>query len=311
MTSAVVFGGGALGYTLARELVARGTQVKVASRSGKAEAPSGAGVVKADASDAAQVKQACSGVDVVYFCAAPPYTEWPDLYPPMQRGLVDGVGAAGARLVTAENVYVYGKATGPMTEDTPWSPVSKKGEIRAKLNQDLLDAHKAGKVQVALGRAPDYYGPRATLTTIYGYQVYPNALVGKPANVFGDLDALHTWIYATDFARGLITLGENPSSMGQVWHLPCPPPMTQRMMLELIYKAAGHPMKARTLPKPILKLLALFVPIMRELAEMEYQWRMTFDFRHDKFDKAFKLDVTPHEVGVRETLDWYRTSYKA
>lgn len=101
--SHVVFGAGSLGYAVAAASLARGNRVRVVSRSGKAELPPGAEVVKADATDAAAVKAACAGAEAVIFCAAPPYTDWPALYPPMQRGVVEGAGAAGARLVTAEN----------------------------------------------------------------------------------------------------------------------------------------------------------------------------------------------------------------
>ena len=39
-----------------------------------------------------------------------------------------------------------------MTEDTPLAPCSKKGELRAKLNQELLAAVRAGSVKAALAR---------------------------------------------------------------------------------------------------------------------------------------------------------------
>jgi nucleoside-diphosphate-sugar epimerase len=240
--------------------------------------------------------------------AAPPYTDWPAHYPKMMAGVVEGAAAAGARLVTAENVYVYGALTSPLTEETPWNPNSKKGELRARLNQELLDAHRAGKVKVALGRGPDYFGPRATTNTLYGEQVFKPARSGKPANVFGDLDTLHTWIYVEDFAAGLVAPGQGDAAMGQVWHLPCPAPLTQRALLTEIYRQAGHPMRARALPRVVLGVLGWFVPIMRELGEVEYQWRTAYDFRHDKFDAAFPgaVAVTPHPQAIAATLAWYQ-----
>jgi hypothetical protein len=103
----------------------------------------------------------------------------------MQAGIVEGAAAASARLVSSENVYVYGQVDGPMREDTPWNPCSRKGAIRVGMNQALLDADEAGKVRVALARAPDYYGPAATATTVYGERVFWPALKGKAAQVFG------------------------------------------------------------------------------------------------------------------------------
>ena len=305
----VVFGAGSLGYAVAAASLANGHQVRIASRSGRADAPPGATVAKADATDPKAVQAACEGASALIFCAAPPYTDWLTQYPAMQRGVVDGAAAAGARLVTAENVYVYGRTDAPMTEDTPWNPNSKKGELRARLNQELLDAHRAGKVQVALGRAPDYYGPRATLTTVYGDQVFGRAIQGKAANVFGDIEALHTFAYVDDFARGLVALAETPAAAGQVWHVPCAPPLTQRAMLEHVYAAAGGPMNARAMPGFMLTVLGWFMPIMRELGEMDYQWRMTYDFRHDKFDAAFPdvaSAVVGHADGAARTVARFR-----
>jgi nucleoside-diphosphate-sugar epimerase len=309
----VVFGTGSLGLAVMRELRRRGHRVRMVNRKGRAELPKDPEIeiVAGDASDPASTRKACADAKAVYFTAAPPYTDWPAQYPAMQAGVVEGAAAAGARLVTAENVYPYGKVDGPMTEDTPIHPISKKGELRARLNQALLDADRAGKVSVALGRGPDYYGPLATVTTIYGDRVLWPALAGKSAQVFGKLDALHTFIYVDDFAHGLVTLGERPEAGGKIWHLPCPPALTQRAMLELIFEAAGKPMKAQAFPGWLLKLLAVFVPIMRELAEMEYQWRSDYVFEAPAFTKAFGADhVTPHVVAVEKTLAWFRANPK-
>lgn len=310
----VVFGTGSLGLAVMRELQRRGHRVRLVNRKGRAALPKDPDVeiVAGDASDPASTRTVCAGAKAVYFTAAPPYTDWPALYPAMQAGVVEGVAAAGARLVTAENVYPYGRVSGPMTENTPINPCSRKGELRARLNQELLDADKAGKVSVALGRGPDYFGPLATANTIYGERVFWPALAGKSAQVFGKLDALHTFIYVDDFAHGLVTLGERPEAGGKIWHLPCPPPLTQRAMLELIFRLAGQgEPKAQVLPGFMLKILAVFIPIMRELAEMNYQWTADYVFEAPAFTKAFGADhVTPHEVAVERTLAWFRENPK-
>lgn len=305
----VVFGAGSLGSAVQRALLAGGHKVRAVSRSGRGALP-GAEVHRADASDPAQARTACAGAAAVYNCAAPPYTDWPRLYPALQKGLVEGAAAAGAVLVSAENVYVYGRVDGPMTEDTPMSPCSRKGELRARMHEELMAAHRAGTVRVAVGRGPDYYGPEAVVTTVYGERVFYSALAGKPADIFGDPDARHTWAYVDDFARGLVTLGTRPEAVGKAWHLPCPPPLKQRDMIDLIYRAAGHPPKLRAMPGFMLKMLGWFIPIMRELAEMEYQWRMDYDFRCDRFLAAFGGGFVPHEQGVRQTLAWFKANPK-
>lgn len=300
----VVFGGGSLGSAVQRALLAAGHRVRAVSRSGRGALP-GVESHRGDASDPAATRTACAGAAAVYNCAAPPYTDWPRLYPAIQKGLVEGAGAAGAVLVSAENVYVYGRVDGPMTEDTPLAPCSRKGELRARMFEELMAAHRAGTVRVAVGRGPDYYGPEAVVTTVYGERVFYNAIAGKPADIFGDPDARHTFAYVDDFARGLVTLGTRPEAIGKAWHVPCPPALTQRAMLELIYRAAGHPPKLRAMPGWLAKGIGLFVPILRELAEMQYQWTMDYDFRCDRFLAAFGGGFIAHEEGVKRTLAWF------
>ncbi len=305
----VVYGTGSLGLAVMRAAKRRGHRVRGVSRSGKAELPTGVESVRGDANDPASTREVCKLADVVHVCVAPAYTDW-QAFPAMQASLVEGVAAAGARLISSENVYVYGKVEGPMTEATPINPCSRKGEIRAEMNRALLEAHASGKLQVALARAPDYYGPAATTTTIYGDRVFYPALRGKPAQVFGKLDVLHSMMYVDDFAHGMVVLGEqvDASVLGRAWHLACPPPLSQRAMLELIFRAAGQPKaKIQALPGVMTKLLGWFIPIMRELAEMQYQWERDYLFDCSQFTAKFGADhVRPHAETVVDTLAWFR-----
>jgi nucleoside-diphosphate-sugar epimerase len=303
----VVFGTGSLGLAVMREARRRGHRVRGVSRSGKAELPAGVESVRGDASNPASTREVCKGADAVHVCAAPAYTDW-QLFLPMQTSIVEGAAAAEARLISSENVYVYGRVEGPMTEDTPFNPCSRKGEIRAQMNRALLEAHAAGTVRVALARAPDYYGPAATTTTIYGDRVFYPALLGKPAQVFGKVDALHSLMYVDDFAHGMVTLGEGDEGLGRAWHLACPAPLTQRAMLELIFQAAGQPKaKFQALPGFMTKLLGWFIPIMRELAEMQYQWERDYLFDCSQFTAKFGAGhVRPHAETIVDTLAWFR-----
>jgi nucleoside-diphosphate-sugar epimerase len=304
----VVFGTGSLGLAVMREALRRGHRVRGVSRSGKAELPAGAESARGDASDPSSTREVCKGADAVHVCAAPAYTDW-QLFLPMQTSIVEGAAAAGARLISSENVYMYGRVEGPMTEDTAWNPCSRKGEIRAAMNRALLDAHAAGKLRVALARAPDYYGPAATATTIYGERVFWPALKGKPAQVFGKLDALHSLMYVDDFAHGMVTLGERDDGLGRAWHLPCPPALTQREMLDSIFRAAGHDKtKVQVLPGFMTKALGWFIPIMREIAEMQYQWERDYVFDCSQYTAQFGAEhVRPHAQTVIDTLAWFRS----
>ncbi len=307
----VVFGTAALGQALMRELVKRGRRVRMVSRGGKIGAPvepipSSVECVRGDASDVSSIRTVCEGATTVYNCAAPPYTDWARLYPPMQHALIEGVGATGAKLVSAESVYMYGPVDVPMTEDLPYAAQTHKGQIRSQMATELMQAHKEGRVKAAIGRAPDFYGPGAAVTTIYGERVFEPALQGKKVSVMGKLDNPHTFIYIDDFGRGLATVGEREEAMGEVWHLSCAPTPTQRELLTLIFEAAGHPPKLGETPSLEFKLLSPVVPIMRELSELLYQWEKPYEFNHDKFDRAFGAGFTPHPEAVAKTVEWFR-----
>jgi len=306
----VVLGSGALGSAVTDQLLAAGHQVRVVSRSGRLPlggARDGLTARAADLTDEAAAVAACDAATVIYFCAGPPYTDWPSLFPPMYRAVMAAASAAEARLVCCENVYPYGRVDGPMTEQTPIAPCSKKGEVRAELGEEVMAAHRDGRLRAALVRGPDYYGPGAGLTTIYGDEVFGRAVAGKAARVFGDLDARHTWACARDFAAGMVAVGGDEEAMGETWHCPCPEPLTQRQMLELIFAEVGSPMKAQAMPGFMLAILSWFMPIMRELREMNYQWQSDYDFRCDKICDRYGLTPTPHPEAIRETVAWFRS----
>jgi nucleoside-diphosphate-sugar epimerase len=302
----VVFGAGALGRAIAKQLVGKGRRARLVSRNPKP--PPGVEAARADATDPAQVYEAAKGAAAVYHVATPDYTRWPELYPPIQRGIIEGVARAGAKLISAESVYMYGPVEGEMTEELPHAPTARKGRIRAALAAMLMEAHAAGKVRIAIGRAPDFYGPASLETTIYGSRVFYPAIAGKKVSVMGKLDNPHTFIYLEDFARGLVTLGERDEALGQAWHLPCAPTLTQREMLALIFEEAGQAPKMGETPSFVFKMMAPFVPIMRELAEMLYQWERSYRFNAKKFERAFGAEVTPHRQAIRETVAWFKAN---
>jgi uncharacterized protein YbjT (DUF2867 family) len=84
-------------------LVAKGKRVRLVNRSGQPTTPVEVERVAADATDPEKTRQVCQGAAVVYNCTNPPYHQWPELFPPLQAGVLAGAASAGAKLV------VYGK----------------------------------------------------------------------------------------------------------------------------------------------------------------------------------------------------------
>ncbi|MDR8413268.1 NAD-dependent epimerase/dehydratase family protein [Nonomuraea sp. 3-1Str] len=293
---------GAIGSAVVAELTARGHQVRAVSRS----AASGPGDLRADVTTTEGAIAACQDAAVVYQCAQPKYERWAEEFPGLIRTILTGVEAAGAKLVMADNLYVYGPVDGPMTEDLPYAAAYPKGRARAEVDQLILDAHRAGRVRATLGRASDYYGPGGVNTTI-GPTVFAAALAGKTARWVGDLDQPHTVSYLPDIAAALVTLGERAEADGRAWHLPAAEPVTGRQFLDLVQAAAGGEPKVAGLGRGAQRLIGLFNPVVRELGETWYQRDRPFVADDSAFRKAFgPVEVTPHAEGVAATLDWYR-----
>src|SRR5215813_3001828 len=214
----VVFGAtGAIGTAVVAELTRRGDRVRAVSRRG--QAPRGAEGVAADAADPAQAAAAAAGAAFVYHCASPPYTRWPQLFPPLTRSILEAAESTGAKLVFADNLYAYGPVAGPLREDLPAVAGGRKGKIRVQMAAQLLAAHRNGQARVVIGRASDYYGPRGTGSTA-GQTVFGRILAGRKPQWTGRLDQPHTFHYLPDIARGLLILADHREAEGQVWHLP-------------------------------------------------------------------------------------------
>jgi nucleoside-diphosphate-sugar epimerase len=314
----VVFGAGAVGLAIADALLARGVapgQVRVVNHSGHASLPAGVQSLGGDASDPAFAVHAAAGARVVYQVLNAPYHRWARDFPPLQHGVIAAAAAAGARLVTLENLYAYGApaarpdgATAPFTEDSPLTPHTRKGAVRAQMHAELMGAHAAGRVEVTVGRASDYFGPRGGGQAVnLGDQAMRAALAGRPAQVLGDPDQPHTYSYIPDIAAGLAILGEHPDAPGKVWHLPNDPrTRTTRQLLDIAYQFAGQP-RARLQRVPVLALrgLGLFRPGARETIEMLYEFDRPFvvDSSHIT---ALGAQHTPVEQALEATLAAYR-----
>jgi nucleoside-diphosphate-sugar epimerase len=308
----VVFGTGQVGSALAAHLADLGIPVRTVSKHRPAAPPGGADWLAADVTDREAAADAAKGATVIYQCLNAPYTQWPELFPPLQRGVLAAAERTGALLVSLENLYGYGPTGGrPMTEDLPLAATTVKGRTRAKMTAELLAAADAGRVRIAIGRASDFFGPGVTQGSTLGERVFGNALAGRRADFIGNPDLPHTYSYVPDIAAGLATLGTDPRATGQVWHLPGPATVTTRALLDLVADQVGHPVGVRLVPKLALRALGLVNPMMRSLAEMSYQFDQPFVLDSSKYQSVFGAAGTPLDAAVAATIAWYRTQTSA
>jgi nucleoside-diphosphate-sugar epimerase len=309
----VVFGAGQIGVPLARLLLARGHAVRLVSRSGSggAEVPA-AEIVRADAVDAAATAAVARGATALYHCMNPAYDTrvWESVLPRIHESLVGASGRAGARLVALGNLYPLGRPDGHgLDEDSPARPCSRKGEARARADALLLEAHRRGDARVAIGRASDFYGPRGEATH-FNARFWSRVLHGKSGQVLFDPGTPHTYHYVEDVAAGLAALGAAGDDVfGRTWMLPCSAAEPTHALAARFEAALGRPVRLERVPRALLRVMAVFSPIMRELLEMTYQWDAPFVVDDRRFRARFGLAPTTADEGARRTVEWARARF--
>ncbi len=308
----VIFGGGQVGQPLARILSKRGLRVRIVKRS--AGVPEGIELMQGDATDPNFCREAARGASTVYHCMNPPYFAriWAEMIPKYANNLISAAGNSGARLVVLESLYMLGRTGGrPMNEDTPMNPCSRKGEIRAREAELLFGAHRRGDVRVAVGRASDYYGPGATLSHI-GDQFWKPVIAGGSGRVLVKPDAVHTYHYVPDVAEGLAILGTaGDEAYGKPWILACSPAESIRALAGRFSRHLGRDIQLTVLPRWAMSALALFVPMLREIKEMAYQWDEPFVTDDRRFRAAFSAEPVDADRAAADTVEWAKRHYAA
>jgi nucleoside-diphosphate-sugar epimerase len=302
----VIFGTGPVGMSVMEELLKKGKRIRLISQRGKGIVPHGVELRKGEAADPRQTIELCQGAAVVYNCANPPYTMWPEIFPEIQHGILEGTAAAGAKLVVMENLYMYGPCKGkPLTEDLLMLARDRKGETRARMALEISEAHKSGKVRTVSARASDFYGPRV-LASAMGERIFYPALEGTAAQVLGNPDMLHTYTFIKDVGNALVILGERDEALGKAWHIPSALTVTTRQFIEMVYNEAGKEPRIKTVPKFMVSIIGMFNPTLRELSEILYQFEQPFIVDHSNYVQNFGDHSTPLQEAIRITLDWFR-----
>jgi nucleoside-diphosphate-sugar epimerase len=306
MNHHVVVGAGPVGSGIATTLAGRGDRVTVLTRSGSG--PSHALIARqsVDASDADALSKACADATTIFNCVNPAYHRWAEDWPPIHQALMTAAERSGAVLAMIDNLYAFGPDTAmPMTEVTPMRATGTKGAVRARMANDLLTAHAAGRLRATLARASDYYGPGVRDAAL-GERVVPRVLNGRKVTLLGALDIPHASSYMPDVVTTMVTIALDERAWGKPWHVPNAPASTQRRMVEAFATAAGTTAKVSAVPKVALSVLGMFNPTMRELKETWYQFAEPWIVDSTLTEQTFGLQATPIEDGGAATVKWWR-----
>lgn len=310
----VVFGAGQVGPRLARRLLAQGHTVRVVRR-GDTAPPAGATLVRGDATDPKFTAEAAAGANAIYHVMNPAeysVRAWSEQLPRFMAAMLEAAARSGARLVVLDNLYALGRAGGaPVTESTPEAPVSRKGEIRLRVATQLWDAQRRGDVRAICGRASDFYGPGG-VGTHFAEFFWTRVLAGKSAQMLVRPDHAHTYHFTEDVAAGLALLGGAPDdAFGRWWALPCAPAVSTREMVAAMGRALGREIPVETMPALMRHAAGLFMPVLREIGEMLYQWEQPFVVDDSAFRAKFGASGTPIDDGARATVEWAKAVYGA
>lgn len=292
----LIAGSGPVGRAVSDELLARGEQVRVVTRTGSGV--EGTERIRADASDAARLSDLAAGATGIYNCVNPPYHRWAQDWPAVADALLAAAESSGAVLATTANLYGYGQVDAPMTEQTRLAATGTKGKVRNAMWRQVLAAHEAGRVRAFEVRGSDYLGGNSLVSEVLA----PAWRKGKRALLPADIDQPHTFTDVRDVARLLVTGVGDERAWGRPWHVPSPHAVTLRELATVTAAQLGVAPKIAALPYAAVWLGGLTNPFVKELRETQHQFRRPFVLDSTAAQQTFGLVPESLEDAVRHDL---------
>lgn len=295
---------GTIGTILAKELLTYTNKIRLVSRNPRRVNDTDE-LFAADLTRPGMVDKAVEGSDIVYLVVGLQYNAevWEKSWPELMKATIQACIKHNARLVFFDNVYMYDKDAIPhMTEDSPINPPSRKGAVRKQIAEMLMNEVKAGRLMALIARAADFYGP-GNENSFVSEVVYKNFKKGKAANWFSSVDKKHSFTYTPDAAKATALLGNTDDAYNQVWHLPTDKTsLTGKEFISIF--AEEMKVKNRVSPMPLwlIKILGIFIPVMKEFPEMMYQYDRDYFFDSSKFDLRFNFKTTTYREGIRNMV---------
>ena len=301
---------GTIGKILAKELMQYTDRVRLVSRR-PVKVNETDELLALDLTKPGSVDRAVQGSEVVYLVVGFEYKArvWEQYWPALMKDTIEACLKHNAKLVFFDNVYMYDKGhVSQLTEHSPVNPPSRKGAVRKWIAEMLLEAVRTKGLTALIARSADFYGPD-TENNFITQMVLKNITIGKKPMWFVSPDIKHSFTYTPDAGKATALLGNTSDAYGQVWHLPTENrPVTGKQFITMVASEFGlaNP-KLSILPKWMLPPLGLFIPVMKEMPEMMYQYDRDYFFDSSKFTGRFGVRATPYEEGIRTTCQAYRS----
>jgi nucleoside-diphosphate-sugar epimerase len=264
---------GRVGQAISRAFVDAGWNVVGMGRHNSA-ALTGVTFVQGDARNPEDIRLAVRGADVVVNALNPKYDQWDKgRYEALTASVIEGLKGFGKTVLFAGNIYNYSADVTELTPDTPQEPARDKGEIRMRIEAMMAAAAKAGEFQFVVVRAPDFYGPYAHETN------FDMALLTrlKAGIVYypGTLSIGHSWAYLPDLGKAFVKVAEARKTLGTVDSLHFAGHFaTGNQLVEIVRDALPMPVKVKPMPWGLMRMMGIFVPVVREVLKMRYLWEV-------------------------------------
>jgi nucleoside-diphosphate-sugar epimerase len=272
---------GGIGGEVARQLRDAGWQVRALKRDVDAAGVVRDGIrwIRGDVMNAADVHQAAADCSVIIHAVNPPgYRNWPKLVMPMLENSIAAARAQRATIVLPGTVYNYNPdQAGPLGEDAPQRPISRKGAIRCEMEERLRAATEQG-VRVLIVRAGDYFGPRSGNNWFSMGMIKPGQPVAAVSNP-STPGAGHQWGYLPDVARTMVELLDRRETLPafarfhMAGHWDADGTQMARAIQRVVAQRAGTEPSIKPVAWWLFKLMAPFMTTLREMQEMRYLWR--------------------------------------
>lgn len=294
---------GTIGNVLAQTLSQYTDKIRLVSRNPK-KINENDELFSANLFDAEETLKAIERSDVVYLTLGMKYdiNVWRTQWPKLMKNVLDACKKNNSKFLFFDNIYIYGKVDGWITEDSPIKPDSEKGKVRAELHKLIMSEVEQGNLNAIIARAADFYGPNTPLAFV-NVLVFDNLKKGKKPQWLIDANKKHTYTYTPDAGKATAILGNTESAYNQVWHLPTNRnALTGKEFIELATKAFGVKPEYTVLKKWMLSTVGLFVKEIKENNEMLYQNNSDYLFDSTKFEKAFNYQPISYEEGITATV---------
>jgi len=271
-----------------------------------------------DLRDAAAVRAAVAGVQVVYNLAAiyrqagVPDSEYRAVNVDAVRALVEaGARAGAARVVQCSTVGVHGDVEHPpASESAPLRPGDVYQRTKLEGEQAGREAAVRAGVEYTVARPTGIYGPwdRRLLKLFRG-------VARRRFVTLGSGEIFYHLTFVTDVAEGLRLCGETPGAAGRTYIIAGGEVTTLNQLVAAIAREAGVTPPSLHLPvwpfwlagalcEAVCVPLRVEPPLYRRRVDFFTKSR-AFDISRARQELGFAPAVSLQE-GIRRTLAWYR-----